>query len=106
MLTPFVIKAVADSQEAPCAVCGQDTSCGPGLQLRQPDGTGPVCRDCGRRHAPELSALLELAEVAGRVGHIGRHARLWLPMESLLELARASEEYSAKMTVTTGRSPA
>jgi hypothetical protein len=53
----------------------------------------PVCHDCARQHAPALAALLELARVAERVGHIGRHT-LVPPLGTLLDLARAAENYT------------
>jgi hypothetical protein len=76
-----------------CALCSKRTPspAGPRLALRA--GHKPVCRDCGRRHAPLLAALLELAHVARRVGRIGRHT-LVPPMVALLELARAAEQYT------------
>ena len=56
-----------------------------------------VCDDCGRKHAPSLSALVDLAKVAERVGRIGRHT-LVPPMTALLDLARAAENYSTNST--------
>jgi hypothetical protein len=52
-----------------------------------------VCRPCGKKHAPSLVALLDLAHVAERVGRIGRHT-LVPPMGALLDLARAAESYT------------
>jgi hypothetical protein len=55
---------------------------------------GPVvCRQCGRKHAPSLAALLDLAQVAERVGRIGRYT-LVPPLGALLDLARAAEDYT------------
>jgi hypothetical protein len=52
-----------------------------------------VCSECGKKHAPTLAALVDLAGVAERVGRIGRHT-LVPPLGALLELARAAENYS------------
>jgi hypothetical protein len=43
--------------------------------------------------APELTALIDLAAVAERVGRIGRHT-LVPPMAALLDLARAAEQFA------------
>lgn len=76
-----------------CALCGKRTAAGSGPRLVRADNHACVCRDCGRRHAPPLAALLELAQVARRVGHIGRHT-LVPPLHALLDLARAAEHYT------------
>jgi hypothetical protein len=52
-----------------------------------------VCHECGKGHAPQLIALLDLARSAKRLGKVCRHT-LVPPMESLLALARAAEEYA------------
>jgi hypothetical protein len=52
-----------------------------------------VCRNCGKKHAPTLVALLDLASTASRVGRIGHHT-LVPPMTALLDLARAAEDYT------------
>ena len=52
-----------------------------------------VCRDCGKKHAPHVVALVDLAHVADRVGKVCRHA-LVPPMEALLALARAAEDFN------------
>lgn len=76
----------------PCGLCGQAllAHSGPGLCLRENGQL--VCRDCGRREAPHLLALLDLAQAAERIGKVSRHV-LVPPMESLLNLARAAEDY-------------
>jgi hypothetical protein len=76
-----------------CALCGKriHPTGGPSLFLEE-GAEEAVCRDCGRRHAPPLAALLELARVAERVGRIGRHT-LVPPLHALLDLARAAENY-------------
>ena len=60
------------------------------MRVNPEDG---VCRSCGKRYAPHLLALLDLAQAAERVGRTSRYL-LVPPMESLLELARAAENYS------------
>ena len=76
-----------------CALCGARASAGAGPHLVLVDGREGVCRECGRRHAPGLVALLDLAQVARRVGRIGRHT-LVPPLHALLDLARAAEHYT------------
>jgi hypothetical protein len=75
-----------------CGLCSKSLAPAVGLRLCLDDGEA-VCRDCGKRHAPALAALLELAHVADRVGRIGRHT-LVPPFNVLLDLARAAENYS------------
>jgi hypothetical protein len=75
-----------------CVLCGEEMT-GTGPQLAQAVTEEPVCRDCGKKHAPELVALLDLAKVADRVGQMCRHVMV-PPMEALLGLARAAEDYS------------
>ena len=103
-MTPLVIKVVDVPQEGLCVLCGRATEPRRGPQLGTSDRAGAVCRDCGRRSAPALSALLDLAEVSGRVGRISQHTRPGVPMASLLELARASEVY-VTITSATERRP-
>jgi predicted CXXCH cytochrome family protein len=75
-----------------CTLCGRPAATA-GPQLVRADGAGPVCRDCGRKHAPALAALAQLAEAAERVAQIGRHS-VFPPMSALLELARAADNYT------------
>jgi hypothetical protein len=77
----------------PCGLCGQPTEVPPGTQLVMPDGQ-PVCPDCGKRHAPPLAALAQLASEAERVGKIGRHT-VFPPYTALLDLARAADQFAA-----------
>lgn len=53
----------------------------------------PLCRGCGKKLAPAMAALLDLAVAAERVGRCSRHM-LTPPLETLLDLARAAENYS------------
>jgi hypothetical protein len=75
-----------------CTLCGGSTGAATGPHLAVADGGGRVCRDCGKRHAPSLVALLDLARVAERVGRIGRHT-LVPPMAAILDLVKAAEDY-------------
>jgi hypothetical protein len=59
-----------------------------------PGGQQPVCPECGKRHAPSLAALVELASEAERVGKIGRHT-VFPPYTALLDLARAADQFTA-----------
>jgi hypothetical protein len=90
----LTIKLGRCSANDTCALCGKRLHGGAGPHLYRDDGTDePVCRDCGRLHAPPLVALLDLARVAERVGRIGRHT-LVPPLHALLDLARAAENYT------------
>jgi hypothetical protein len=64
----------------------------PGPQLVQAETLEPVCRACGKKHAPALVALIDLACAAERVGRIKRHT-VFPPLASLLDLSRAAEDY-------------
>lgn len=76
-----------------CALCGGKTGGGRGPRLSRAGSRDAVCRSCGRQHAPGLAALVELAHTAERVGRIGRHTVV-PPLTSLLDLARAAEDYT------------
>jgi hypothetical protein len=77
-----------------CGACGQPAAAPAGTQLVLADTQQAVCMDCGRRHAPSLVALMQLANEAERVGRIGRHT-VFPPYTALLDLARAADNYSA-----------
>jgi hypothetical protein len=76
-----------------CGLCGGQATAAGGPRLVMADRVGAVCRQCGRKHAPSLVALLDLAQVAERVGRIGQHT-LVPPLDALLDLARAAEDYT------------
>jgi hypothetical protein len=76
-----------------CGLCGRRVCAPPGPVLLRPADQAPVCRDCGKKHAPALVALLDLAHVAQRVGHVARHT-LVPSLKDLLDLARAAENYN------------
>ena len=80
----------ADTTES-CALCGKRSLKKSGLTLCL-EHDRHVCRDCGKRLAPSLVALVDLACTAQRVGKIGRHT-LVPPLEALLDLARMAEEF-------------
>jgi hypothetical protein len=80
-----------------CALCGKSIIQASGPHLYLGESAETVCRDCGKRQAPELVALLDLAGVAARVGRIGRHT-LVPPMAALLDLARAAEQFAECQT--------
>jgi hypothetical protein len=75
-----------------CALCGGNTASAAGPQLAVAGDESAVCRSCGKRHAPSLVALLDLARVAERVGRIGRHTVI-PPMGAILDLVKAAEDY-------------
>jgi hypothetical protein len=92
-MTQLLMQVSAVAASGPCALCGQPAGHSAGLQLIDPDGR-PVCQGCGKRHAPPLAALLQLADEAARVGRIGRHT-VFPPYTALLDLARAADQFSA-----------
>lgn len=90
----FTIRYTDDCPGTSCPLCGQSHRGPHGPRLFLENHAAPVCRNCGKRQAPNLVALLDLAVTAERVGRQCRHL-LTPPMESLLDLARAAENYSA-----------
>jgi hypothetical protein len=76
-----------------CSLCRAATACEGGPRLSLTDGAHAVCRECGKKHAPSLVALLDLARAANRVGRIGRHT-ITPPLTALLALARAAEDFT------------
>jgi hypothetical protein len=90
----FSIKVTAEAAGNVCGICGQGTTASAGPRLFLADKEAIVCHACGKKHAPSLAALLDLAQVARRVGTIGRHT-LVPPLESLLDLAHAAEDYTS-----------
>jgi hypothetical protein len=90
-MTNFTIKILPEADNPWCVQCGERMVAGPGAHLFQQDD--PICRDCGKKHAPHLVALIDLAHVAGRVGKVCRHT-LVPPMEALLALARAADDFT------------
>ncbi|HEY7326004.1 MAG TPA: hypothetical protein VH592_00080 [Gemmataceae bacterium] len=77
----------------PCGLCGQPLSAPAGMQLVLSGNSAPVCSACGRKHAPSLAALVNLAEAATRIGRINRHS-VFPPLTALLDLANAAEKYT------------
>jgi hypothetical protein len=89
----FTIRQVDEAKDCCCPKCGERYDGRRGLRLFAEDHERPVCRACGKKLAPTMVALLDLAHAAERVGRSGRRL-LTPPMESLLDLARAAENYS------------
>jgi hypothetical protein len=76
-----------------CALCGRRLPASGALELVVLEDRATVCQPCGKKHEPALAAVVELARVAERVGHVGRHT--FVPsLASLLDLAHAAEEYT------------
>jgi hypothetical protein len=99
-MTQFIVQCSPTPRTDPCGICGQRTTAPAGTQLVLAEGLELVCPDCGRKNAPSLAALVNLADAAERVGRIGRHT-VFPPLTALLDLARAAENY----TCTTPRPP-
>jgi hypothetical protein len=89
----FEIRHLEGSEVRCCPECGQNSAGRRGLSLFSEDHGQPVCRTCGKKLAPAMIALLDLAQTAERVGRRARNL-LSPPMESLLDLASAAENYS------------
>ena len=89
----FTIRYIDEPSNECCPLCSEPTLSRRGPRLFLSDVDEPVCRDCGKRQAPNLAALLDLAHTAEKVGRQYRHL-LTPPMESMLDLARAAENYS------------
>jgi hypothetical protein len=89
----YTIGQVEEGEIRCCPMCEQAHQGQKGLGLFAEDQEQPMCRTCGKKHAPTMVALLDLAQTAERVGRGCRHL-LTPPMESLLDLARAAENYS------------
>src|SRR5262249_49011669 len=93
----LTIKLHACPSGDPCPLCGHGTPPAAGPRLCLTDREVVVCDDCGRKHAPSLSALVDLAKVAQGAGRLGRHT-LAPPMPPLLDLARAAKNYLPNST--------
>ncbi len=93
-MAPLTLGLRQSSGPDPCGLCGKSVPPVAGPGLCRADTLAGVCRDCGKRHAPGLVALLDLAEVAQRFARVGRHT-LVPPLEALLALAQAAENYTA-----------
>src|SRR5262245_17220621 len=90
----LTVRCQSTTTEEPCGLCGQAQIQEPGNQLVLVETGAPVCADCGRKHAPSLDALVQLASTAERVSKIGRHS-VFPPLTALLDLASAAEKYSS-----------
>jgi hypothetical protein len=92
-MTDLTIQVKPGAGSDSCGLCGRTTALAAGPCLCRADNWDAVCRECGQRHAPSLVALLDLARVAERVGHMGRHT-LTPPLEAMLRLVTAAENYT------------
>jgi hypothetical protein len=93
MMTDLVIQWRTNGSNDLCTFCWAPAASGGGPQLLLADSCDAVCRGCGKKHAPSLVALLDLARAAERVGRIGRYT-VSPPLTALLDLARAAENYT------------
>jgi hypothetical protein len=91
-MTQLLLQCKADAINDPCGLCGQPATASAGMRLVLAPTAAPVCQDCGRKHAPALAALVNLADAATRIGRIERHS-VFPPLTALLDLASAAEKY-------------
>jgi len=89
----LTLRICDDAGTVTCALCGLTATHRPGPRLFLADSDNPVCRECARKNEPRLADLLDLASIAEKVGRSQRHL-LTPPMECLLELARAADNYN------------
>lgn len=82
-----------DSGENQCHFCARLFNRTPGMQLSLETPGSSVCEECGRKHAPALSALLHLGKAAERVVSTKRPL-ITPPLTLLLQLAMAAEKYA------------
>ncbi len=95
-MSQFALLYGVESLEGACALCDGPAVLEPGLQLYHAGQTRPVCANCARRAAPELTALQSLARTAEHVGRINNHM-ITPPLTVLLELARAAEQFRSTL---------
>jgi hypothetical protein len=88
----LVLQNCSTAREDFCGLCGRLTTAAAGVQICVAERSDVVCKDCGRKHAPQLEALAHLAGEAERVARIGRHT-VFPPLTALLDLARAADNY-------------
>lgn len=100
-MTQLLIQCKAEATNNPCGLCGQPAPSSAGTQLVLADTAAPVCNDCGRKHAPPLAALVNLADAATRIGRIERYS-VFPPLTALLDLASAAEKYALTSTRAAG----
>lgn len=62
----LAIKRNNTAANDPCPICGGRTDPDIGPELFMADSWAAVCWDCGRKHAPELVALLETKAGTGQ----------------------------------------
>jgi hypothetical protein len=60
----LAIKLNSNPNPEPCPLCGEMTNPNIGAELTLADNMLVVCRPCGQRHAPTLTALLTLGFIA------------------------------------------
>ena len=65
----FTIQYTNEPCESCCPACGALNVSKKGPRLFPMDSDEPICRDCGKRLAPNLVALLDLANVADPEAH-------------------------------------
>jgi len=93
-MSRFGIRLSAYTTEIPCSLCGKPAAHAAGLQICLAGNSAAVCQDCSRVRAPRLAKLVQLAQVAERVGKISRY-NVAPPLAALLDLAGAAEAYAS-----------
>jgi hypothetical protein len=100
-MSSFILRCCPNETKEMCGLCGQECIAPPGHQLFVAESHAPVCAACGRQHAPDLAALVNLASAAERIGRIERNS-VFPPLTALLDLASAAERYSIARYRMTG----
>jgi hypothetical protein len=89
----FAITFESEVSARTCALCDHEVGVAAGPRLCLGENFRPVCHSCGKVYAPPLTALLDMAQAAHRIGVINRHA-LTPPLRALLDLAQVAENYA------------
>ena len=96
-MTQVMLQCSSEATNEPCGICGRPAEASAGMRFVLAGTSAPLCQECGRRQAPPLAALMNLADAATRIGRIGRHS-VFPPLTALLDLASAAEKFAQTST--------
>jgi hypothetical protein len=100
-MTSIILRCCPTETNEVCGLCGEACTAPAGHQLFVAQSDTPVCAACGRKHAADLAALVNLASAAERIGRIERNS-VFPPLTALLDLASAAERYATARYHMTG----